>query len=185
MVPPRLRVEGWGSVCALFQGERSWIFKRIHEHQKGQEPLEVISVLGGKLDKERTCSSKIVFLLDTHSHAHITPLLLPDLLIWVFLHCPAVAPMLGAEEEAHKPYPLGRTVTSLALWLMSWAMWLGSGMNTPGQTETSMSPSSGKTSSQVRRLCGVWELKARKVASPGSGRSEGERVCWELTSAHF
>lgn len=97
----------------------------------------------------REHSALKLFLLDSHAHAHMTPWLFPDLLIWVFLHCPAAAPMLGAEEEAHKPYPLGKTVTSLASWLTSWAMWLGSGMNTPGQTETSTSPSSEKTSSQV------------------------------------
>lgn len=33
-----------------------------------------------------------------------------------FCNCPAVVPMLGAEVEAHRPYPLEKTVTSLALW---------------------------------------------------------------------
>lgn len=82
--------------------------------------------------------------------------------------------MLGAEEEAHRPYPLGKTVTSLALWRTSWAMWLGSGMNTPGQIETSMSPSSERTSNQVRSQYGVRKPLARKLASTRAGRCEGE-----------
>lgn len=71
--------------------------------------------------------------------------------------------MWDAEEEVPRPYPLGKTVTSLELWLTSWATWLGFGMNTLGQTETSMSPSSEKTSSQVRDL--EWSLEASKLGT--------------------
>lgn len=123
-----------------------------------------------------------------HPHSHwgrgIRLLLCPALLTWCFYNCPAVVPMLGEEEEAHRPYPLGKTVTSLALWPMSWVTWLGSGMNTPGQTETSMSPSSEKTSSQVRSLCGVWKLKAR-WAAPTRQVGVMEQGCREPTSAHL
>lgn len=38
------------------------------DHQKGQEPWEVTSVLGGKLGSERAQGSKTAFLLHTHIH---------------------------------------------------------------------------------------------------------------------
>lgn len=58
--------------------------------------------------------------------------------------------MWVAEEVALRRYPLGKTVTSLVLWLMSWVMWWVSGMSTHGLTGTSMSQSSERTYSKVK-----------------------------------
>jgi len=58
-------------------------------------------------------------------------------------------PTWAAGEGGPRPSLLGKTVTSLVSWCTSWAMWSGSGTNTPDLTGTNMSASSGTTFSQV------------------------------------
>lgn len=67
MIQERLGGAGLGRVWALFQEEKPyllWVLKWICDHQKGEQFLEGISVLGGNLDNERAFSSEYLFLLD-------------------------------------------------------------------------------------------------------------------------
>lgn len=61
-----------------------------------------------------------------------------------------VAHSWASGETVPRPYLLGKTVTSLGLLFMSWAMWWDSGMSILAQIEISMYKLSTKISCRVR-----------------------------------
>jgi hypothetical protein len=63
----------------------------------------------------------------------------------LLLYAAGAVLLLGSVAMVLRLFLLGRTVTSLALWCMSWGMWLASGMSTHVQTVITMSRSCGRT----------------------------------------